>query len=318
MAKDSLKRLDRIVAILIQLQSKRIITADEMADRFDVSVRTIYRDIRSLEAAGVPLYSEAGIGYSLLEGYRLPPVRFTQEEITSFVAAEKLVHHYMDKQLSHQFSAVMDKLKALLRWSEKDWISGLEPQVLIKSRNTIFNKNVPQAMSVFMEGIAGKKQVHLHYQAVNDSGKTHRDIEPVGIFQENGFWYLMAYCHLRKDYRQFRTDRLQQVFLLDKPFTKEHPGLSHLLEQKSERPTIQVRIRLDAGVARYLNYDKAYYGFESETPAGDKVEWVFNTSAPLAVFARWFLMFADKAQIISPQSLKDKVREILESAAKNV
>jgi predicted DNA-binding transcriptional regulator YafY len=80
-------RFDRIVAILIQLQSKKIVKAQELSKRFDVSLRTIYRDIRTLEVAGVPIYSEAGVGYSLVEGYRLPPVMFTREEAESFIAA---------------------------------------------------------------------------------------------------------------------------------------------------------------------------------------------------------------------------------------
>ena len=89
MMDDSTKRFNRIVAILIQLQSKRVITAQELADRFRVSVRTIYRDIKALETSGVPVAGEAGTGYSVMEGYRLPPVMFTREEATSFVAAEK-------------------------------------------------------------------------------------------------------------------------------------------------------------------------------------------------------------------------------------
>src|SRR5690606_10008011 len=76
MGNNTVNRFDRIVAILVQLQSKRIVKAQELADRFEVSLRTIYRDIRTLEASGVPIISEAGIGYSIMEGYRLPPVMF--------------------------------------------------------------------------------------------------------------------------------------------------------------------------------------------------------------------------------------------------
>ena len=96
------KRFDRIVAILIQLQSKKIVKAHELAERFKVSLRTIYRDIRTLEASGVPIYSEAGIGYSLMEGYRLPPVMFTREEASSFIAAEKLMQKFTDKEIGSQ------------------------------------------------------------------------------------------------------------------------------------------------------------------------------------------------------------------------
>ena len=96
MSIESMNKFDRIVAILIQLQSRRIVKAQDLADRFNVSLRTIYRDIRSLQTAGVPIASEAGIGYELVEGYRLPPVMFTREEASSFVAAEKLMQFFFD------------------------------------------------------------------------------------------------------------------------------------------------------------------------------------------------------------------------------
>ncbi len=89
---ESPKKFDRVVAILTQLQSKRIVKAQELADRFGVSLRTIYRDIKTLESSGVPISSEAGVGYSIMEGYKLPPVMFTREEAVSFVAAEKLMN----------------------------------------------------------------------------------------------------------------------------------------------------------------------------------------------------------------------------------
>ena len=109
------KRFDRIVAILIQLQSKKIVKAQELADRFECSLRTIYRDIRTLEASGVPIYSEAGVGYALMDGYRLPPVMFTREEVSSFIAAEKLMQKFTDPSLGTHYASAMYKLKAVLQ-----------------------------------------------------------------------------------------------------------------------------------------------------------------------------------------------------------
>ena len=92
-----MNRFDRITAILIQLQSKKVVRAQDLADRFDISLRTVYRDIRTLEEAGVPLYGEAGVGYSIVDGYRLPPVMFTQEEAMAFITAEKLMEKFTDQ-----------------------------------------------------------------------------------------------------------------------------------------------------------------------------------------------------------------------------
>src|SRR5688572_17190922 len=123
---ETLNRFDRIIAIFIHLQSGRVVKAQDLADRFQVSLRTIYRDIRSLEASGVPLCGEAGIGYSLTEGYRLPPIMFTQEEAGSFVAAQKLMQKFSDKTLGASFESALYKVKSVLRGHAKDRVAALE------------------------------------------------------------------------------------------------------------------------------------------------------------------------------------------------
>jgi predicted DNA-binding transcriptional regulator YafY len=119
MSSDIVKRFDRIMAIFIHLQSRRTVRAQDLADRFEVSLRTIYRDIKSLEQAGIPIYSEAGTGYELMEGYKLPPVMFSQEEALSFIAAEKLMDRFIDEGLKQNFLSATYKIKSVLRMSEK-------------------------------------------------------------------------------------------------------------------------------------------------------------------------------------------------------
>src|SRR5690554_7087819 len=122
----SINRFDRIIAIFIQLQSKRLVKAQELADRFQVSLRTIYRDIRSLEASGIPIVGEAGNGYSLMEGYRLPPIVFTKEEAASFIAAEKLMQQFTDKGLVSSHESAMQKVGCVLVGRERVWIGARE------------------------------------------------------------------------------------------------------------------------------------------------------------------------------------------------
>ncbi|QLE02576.1 YafY family transcriptional regulator [Galbibacter sp. BG1] len=314
MLDSTLKKFDRIVAILIQLQSKRIVKAQDLADRFQVSLRTIYRDIRTLETSGVPIVSEAGIGYSLMEGYRLPPVMFTKEEAGSFIAAEKLMQQYTDASLGAYFEAAMFKIKAVLRGSEKDWIDALESQITIKASHELFNKEIPNALEILFESIAEKKQVFLTYEALLAQEYTQRYIEPVGIFNENSFWYIMAYCHLRRAYRQFRTDRIQQIKRTEKLFTKEHEPLDAYLPREKEDEKTTIVIRVDKQVAMHLKHNCSYYGLISEEIMGDEVEMVFKTSDIENGFARWYLMFADYATILKPLSLKNRVKEIVNQA----
>lgn len=314
MLDESPKRFDRIIAILIQLQSKRIVRAQELAERFEVSLRTIYRDIRTLEASGVPIYGEAGIGYSLVDGYRLPPIMFTREEAGSFIAAEKLMQKFIDKELGQHYQSAMFKLKSVLQNSDKDWVSSIESKVLVQpSSGNLFNENVPNAMAILFKSVADKTQVVLNYQALEAETASERTIEPVGVFHDNQNWYMLGFCHLRNDYRQFRADRIEGIQKTEIPFTKEHDPLETFLDKEKEKPTQKVRLLVDRKISRYLSNDKRHYGFVSEKNNGELVEMTFLVRDLENGIARWFLMFADYATILEPEALKTRVLELMES-----
>lgn len=317
MKDDSPNRFDRIVAILIQLQSKKIVKANELAQRFGVSLRTIYRDIRTLEVAGVPIYSEAGIGYSLVEGYRLPPVMFSREEAESFIAAEKLMQGFTDDQLAKNHASAIFKLKAVLRSDDKDWVSGFESNVLVKNTNVLFNKSAPNALAIVFRSIASQTQLLLHYQAVEADTVGKRSIEPVGVFHENNNWYIYGYCHLRNDYRNFRTDRIHEIQETVAIFTRKHETLEYYLKPDST-DKIEIKILVDKSIVKYIENERKQYGFISEESAGDNMKMTFMCRDTENGFARWYMMFADYATIISPESVKHRVSELLELGIKNL
>jgi len=311
---DSPKKFDRIVSILIQLQSKKTVRAQELAERFGVSLRTIYRDIRSLEASGVPLYGEAGTGYSLVDGYRLPPVMFTREEAASFIAAEKLVQKFTDKALGESYNSAMFKIKAILKNVDKDWLQHMEENVLMQQTNTLAPDPVPNVLAVLMKSIAEKCCVTVHYQAMEAEAVSPRLIEPVGVFHDYSNWYAIGFCHLRQDYRQFRTDRISGISETNTPFTLAHQPLEHYLKKDQKQyPTTRVRMLVDPKFARYLSTEKYYHGFVSEKVTKDGVEMLFMSRDVEQWFPRWYLMYADFATILEPQELKDTVAKLLEN-----
>lgn len=114
------KRLSRLTAILTQLQTKRIVTSTNLADKFNVSVRTIYRDIRALEQAGVPIITEEGKGYSLMDGYKIPPIMFTESQANALILAEQLVLKNKDTSFIKDYTDAIDKIKAVLKQADKD------------------------------------------------------------------------------------------------------------------------------------------------------------------------------------------------------
>ncbi len=311
MGVDTVKRFDRIVAILIQLQSKKVVKAQELAERFQVSLRTIYRDIRTLESCGVPILGEAGLGYTIMEGYRLPPIMFTREEAGSFIAAEKLMQGFSDKSLGSHHESAMFKVKSVLRGREKDWITALESQIVIDPAQVLFNKDVPNALEVLFESIAEKRQVYLRYASLREEAPTDREIEPVGIFNENNYWYVLGYCHKRADYRQFRTDRILRIRHTQRKFTREHGSLDDYRYKAPESAKTKVRILVHSSIARYIRGGSARYGFVSEQKRGKQIEMTFMSRDIENEFPRWYLMFGDYAQILEPTRLKERVLALL-------
>lgn len=314
-----MNRIDRIAAILIQLQSKKIVKAQEIADRFSISLRTVYRDIRTLEEAGIPLAGEAGVGYSIMEGYRLPPVMFTREEAIAFLTAEKLVEKLTDPSSREQFQSAMYKIKAVLRHAEKDLLDDMSSYIEVMGNPYLPAPSETQVqLQTILKSIAAKEILDIGYFTNQSQQYNSREVEPVGVFFLGSYWYLIAYCHLRKDYRNFRTDRISYVKQTGRHFETQHPALKTFIKQMSrEKEMFTVVIRVDKSVLRYLGDQKYYNGFVSQKEAGDKMEMTFVT-ASLRGFGKFYLLFAEYAEIVSPAGLKDLVKQNLAEISKKL
>ena len=320
MIDEALNRFDRTLAILVLLQSRKLVKAQQLAERFRVSLRTIYRDIRSLEAAGVPVIGEAGSGYSIMEGYRLPPVMFTKEEAASFVAAEKLMHKFTDKGLGAHFNTAMNKVRSVLRGQEKEWIEVLDAQVWVNKGTELFNKDIPNALEILFNSIAVQQQVYLEYRSFASAAPQVRYIEPVGVFHENDHWYLYGFCHLRNDYRQFRTDRIVAIRKTDQPFTRSHDDVDRYRKESLDCDTAgtKVVIAVNKEVLRYIDSGKKYYGFVSQHEKENEVEMTFMPNGSIEGLARWYVMFGDSARVIEPVAFKETVKKLLERTSHNL
>lgn len=182
-----MNRFDRITAILIQLQSKKVVTAQEISDRFGVSLRTTYRDIRSLEEAGVPIVSEAGIGYSIMDGYRLPPVIF-QETKHFLCNSRELMDRFSDHTSKKNFQSALFKVKAVLRSSEKESIARVDDKIAILHNSSIPDDKKSPLIFV-MTGIESQCCISIEYLANHSLEKSQRLVEPVGVFHSGQHWH---------------------------------------------------------------------------------------------------------------------------------
>jgi len=315
---EPLSRFDRIIAIHIQLQSKQVVKAQDLAERFQVSLRTIYRDIRSLGAAGVPIIGEAGQGYSLVEGYRLPPVMFTREEAVSFIAAETLMRKFGDKNMGETFETAILKIRSVLRSQEKEWVAAIESRIGLHSEGVFFEKEIPNALEIILDSLGTKTQVSIDYQAFHADQSTLRMIEPVGLFHEDSHWHLIAYCHLRQDYRQFRTDRIKGIEKTTLAHTRTHKPLDEYRNSNQDTPPIVIKLVMHKTIVKYLIHSAKYYGFVSQKEEGDQVEMTFHCTGDMDGFARWYVMLGDHVRILEPEALKSKVRNMIKEISKQL
>jgi predicted DNA-binding transcriptional regulator YafY len=201
-----MNRLDRITSILIQLQSKRIITAKEIADRFEVSNRTIYRDISTLRNAGVPIGEEEGKGYFIVEGYRLAPVSFTQEEANALIAVGKILRYHTEESLLKNYDSALFKIKSILHNENKEKAEYLD------SRMGFHEPWAPKShyLSLIQKAIVEHLKVKIIYVSKKEE-QTHRIIHPYALYFNGAVWNTIGFCSLRNELREFRLDRITMV-----------------------------------------------------------------------------------------------------------
>ncbi len=304
-----LKKLDRVTAILTQLQSKPIVRAQDLAEKFDVSIRTIYRDVKTLENAGIPIVGEAGNGYSLMDGYKLPPIMFTKEEVLSFITAEKLMQKFSHQSLGNHYQAAMEKVRSVLKYSDKNLIKNIEKQIDVFSFHTDSGDSLKNVIPIILESIAEKSQLNIKYQTV-DGRVNNRTIETVGMFFEFNFWYIMAFCMLRKDFRQFRIDRILEISKTPNPFVQEY-GQVNDYRKKSNGNKVKAKLLVDKKIMNHLVNSKKYYGLIEEVETENGVELTFETEWINDGFPRWLITFADYATVLEPESLRTRLNELL-------
>lgn len=215
-------RLPRLLAILTLLQSKSLVTAREIANKYNISLRTVYRDIRTLESSGVPIVTEEGKGYTLLTGYKMPPVSFTEKEALSLVTAEQLIIKNKDKSLISHYREAMMKIRAILRYNNKEKTELLSNRIVFK--NNSINEKTSNLVPDLQIAITSFKLLEITYHSLAHE-TTKRKIEPFAIYSTQDNWLLIAFCRLRNSFRKFRVDCIQQIIFQEEVFPSHNMTL---------------------------------------------------------------------------------------------
>ncbi len=246
-------RLARLTAIMTQLQSKRIVTANDLAEKHNVSIRTIYRDIRTLEKSGVPILTEEGKGYSIMEDYKIPPVMFTQEEANALITAEQLIKKNKDQSLREQFENAITKIKSVLKYSQKEKAELLNSRIQV--RNNRKNNKTSTFLIQLQSTISNYQMVRIEYLSLQKE-QSQREIEPFALYTTQDNWILIAYCRLKNDFRAFRIDCIEKLQVLTEQFEPHKMTLQQYLEKCSEKYKDTPDIPLTQGQSTFVSNHK--------------------------------------------------------------
>ncbi|WP_205529365.1 helix-turn-helix transcriptional regulator [Taibaiella koreensis] len=231
-----MKRLTRLSAILLQLQTRRLINATDLAEQFAVSVRTIYRDIRVLEQIGVPIATLEGKGYSLAEGYKVPPIMFTEQEANALIMAGHLIRLNEDSSLISSYRQAVDKVKAVLKYAVKDKAELLAGRVAVSPAS--LRQPASESLSSIQSALTSFTVLCITYQSEIESESTERFIEPFAFYySQQQHWTLIAFCRLRNDFRMFRLDRIRTLYHTDLRFRPHQLNLHEYLQEKEKNFT---------------------------------------------------------------------------------
>jgi predicted DNA-binding transcriptional regulator YafY len=220
-------RLSRLTAIITQLQSKTIVTARDIASKHNVSIRTIYRDMRTLEKSGIPVITEEGRGYSIMEGYYIPPVMFTEDEANALITAEKLIKQNKDQSLAEQYENAIVKIKSVLKYGQKTKVEFLSQRLQVRNNNN--NEKTSKYLIQLQSTIANHRMVKINYLSL-DKQESQREIEPFALYTTQDNWILIAFCRKRNDFRAFRLDCIQNLQIMNERFEAHNITLEEYLE----------------------------------------------------------------------------------------
>lgn len=224
-----MNRIDRLFGILLLLQTKKYISADKIADQFQISTRTVYRDIRALLEQGVPISFEQPKGYYIVQGFFLPPVSFSSDEANALLIMERLVSRFADKSILTNYTSALNKVKAVLKHTQKEKLELLNESIKFQLNPEWFNEEFDH-LSDLQNAISGRYIIEIEYQNQHKEN-SRREVEAIGLIFYAYNWHFIAWCHLRNAYRDFRVSRIVKVRNLELPYRKtDHMALNEYMK----------------------------------------------------------------------------------------
>ncbi len=314
-----MNRTDRLLAIILELQAKGEQRAEDLAATFEVSKRTIYRDLMALDQSGVPLIAIPGRGYSLVEGYFLPPLSFTSDEALMLLLGSDFMANSLDAQYRTAAQSAGTKISAVLPEPLRAEVADVEAGLRFVVPGS---DAVPTLLPQIRRALLQRRQIKFAYHArfSTKSAKprgtpfdepsggelgeaTERIIDPYALVHVSGAWHLVGYCHLRRDVRTFRLSRIADLSILDKTFHR--PSNFKLQQRDQSDRTLTVRALFDQETARWVEESPSFFQVAAEScPDGRLVTLRVRS---IDEIVQWLLSWGAHVRVLEPDSLRQRL-----------
>ena len=305
-----MKKMERMLSIVLELQAREWTRAEDLSAQFEVSKRTIYRDIQALSEAGVPVMAITGQGYGLMEGYFLPPLNFTTDEALMLILGSDFMAQNFDAQFRQAAELASAKIEAALPSRLTDDVTYLRKNINFFTPPIRTKEDPFRPLKQLRRAIISRNRVRINYS--KRFGKTGpgeesiREIDPYGLARLTSDWYLLAYCHLRQDFRVFRLSRINQLNILPNRFERS-PDYQPDWLNPSGMQNIIVKVLFKPEVSRWVQENSSYYSLEStETDEGLAISMFVRDEREIM---QWLLGWGSNVRVLEPESLVDRLLE---------
>lgn len=308
-----LNRTERLFALVLLLQNKPNLSSRDLARHFEVSRRTIFRDLRALAESGVPLTYAEGGGYEILEGYQLPPLMLSAREAATLLIGAEFVKLQPDPSLRKDADGVALKIAQVLPDEVRAYVERLrdatvlDPYWLHTSEPATDEQGRWYELS---EAVARQRAVMMDYYVASRDEVTRRKVDPLGLVYYSDHWNLIAHDHLRGDIRNFRLEEIRWMRVLTETFRRpEGFDLARHLEERGAATRAQERVvlRFAPGAYRWARRGiPARIEEEREVDGRTEVTFYFEN---LDYVARWLLRYGTQVEVVAPERLRDRMRD---------
>lgn len=312
-----MNRTDRLLAIVLELQRYGTRRAEDLAKTFEVSRRTIYRDIQALSEAGIPLVAMTGHGYSLVEDYFLPPVNFTTDEALVLLLGSDIMEQNTDAEYRKAVLSATKKIETIIPNHLIESVNYLRRNIKMLGMRRLNDQKSSQLTQI-RRAMIDQKQIQINYTKRLSENEittpTTRVIAPYSLAHLKDDWYIMAHCYLRDDVRVFRLSRIDKITILPRAFKRPLNFDPDWIN--SQRPrNVFVKVHLSHKVSRWVRESLPYFLVDEETTESGLL-LTFHVQYDDELL-QWILGWGSHMEVLEPLSLRQKVIHEIEQMLEN-